>query len=113
MSNLSFGQKLLLLRREKKISQRKLAHELGINFVSILQYEKDEYVPKSEILVKLAQYFNVSLDYLLLDKDVPDIKDKELLALAEAADNLSDNDRDFIKNTIQNYLQSHSAVKAN
>ena len=53
------------LRTARKISQLKLAIDLNMNQNSISRYEKLEREADYETLIKFADYFNVSLDYLL------------------------------------------------
>lgn len=53
------------LRSAKGISQLKLALDLGMNQNSISRYENHEREADYATLIKFADYFNVSLDYLL------------------------------------------------
>ncbi len=53
------------LRKERKISQLKLALDLNMNQNTISRYENMEREADYETLVKFADYFNISLDYLL------------------------------------------------
>lgn len=53
------------LRKKCKISQLKLALDLNMNQNSISRYENMEREADYETLIKLADYFNVSIDYLL------------------------------------------------
>ena len=53
------------LRKEKGISQLKLAVDLNMNQNSISRYENGERQADYQTLIKFADYFNVSLDYLL------------------------------------------------
>ncbi|MBQ8573100.1 MAG: helix-turn-helix transcriptional regulator [Ruminococcus sp.] len=57
--------KLKELRVAKGISQLKLALDLGMNQNSISRYENHEREADYATLIKFADYFNVSLDYLL------------------------------------------------
>ena len=57
--------KIKELREEKHISQTKLAIDLGLNQNSVSRYENGERQADYETLIKLADYFNVSVDYLL------------------------------------------------
>ena len=57
--------RLKQLRKERGISQLKLALELNMNQNSISRYETGEREADYETLVKFADYFDVSLDYLL------------------------------------------------
>lgn len=53
------------LRTEKGISQLKLALDLSTNQNTISRYETGERECDYEMLIKIADYFNVSIDYLL------------------------------------------------
>lgn len=53
------------LRKKRKISQLKLAIDLNMNQNTISRYERMEREADYETLIKFADYFNVSLDYLL------------------------------------------------
>ena len=57
--------RLKSLRKERKISQLKLALDLNMNQNTISRYENMEREADYETLVKFADYFDVSLDYLL------------------------------------------------
>ena len=57
--------KLKELRKEKGISQQKLAMDLSMNQNTISRYETEERQADYETLIKIADYFNVSIDYLL------------------------------------------------
>ncbi len=53
------------LRKKKKISQLKLAMDLHMNQNSISRYENEEREADYATLIRLADYFDVSIDYLL------------------------------------------------
>ena len=57
--------RLKTLRKKKRISQLMLALDLNMNQNTISRYENMEREADYETLIKLADYFNVSLDYLL------------------------------------------------
>lgn len=61
--------KLKELRKSKKISQLKLAIDLNMNQNTISRYENMERQADYETLIKFADYFNVSVDYLLGRKE--------------------------------------------
>ena len=61
------------LRKMRKVSQLKLAFDLNMNQNSISRYENMEREADYETLVRFADYFNVSLDYLLGRTDKTDI----------------------------------------
>ena len=60
-----FPRTLSLLRKEKKISQRKAAGELGVSQALLSHYENGMREPGLEFLVRAADYYGVSCDYLL------------------------------------------------
>ena len=57
--------RLKQLRRQHGISQLNLAMDLGLNQNSISRYESGEREADYQTLIRLADYFNVSVDYLL------------------------------------------------
>ena len=57
--------RLKQLRRQHGISQLKLAMDLGLNQNSISRYESGEREADYQTLIRLADYFNGSVDYLL------------------------------------------------
>lgn len=60
-----FSRTLSLLRREKKISQRKAADALGVSQALLSHYENGVREPGLSFVVNAAEYYHVSLDYLL------------------------------------------------
>ncbi|HBG3257132.1 TPA: helix-turn-helix transcriptional regulator, partial [Clostridioides difficile] len=54
----------------KKITQQELATILNINKSSISRYEKDQQIPEIKLLETIADYFDISLDYLLGRSDI-------------------------------------------
>ena len=61
------------IRKEKGISQLKLALDLSTNQNTISRYETGEREPGIDELIKIADYFHVSVDYLLERTDNPKI----------------------------------------
>ena len=62
------------IRKSKGISQLKLALDLNTNQNTISGYETGEREPGITELIKIADYFNVSIDYLLERTDNPNIQ---------------------------------------
>lgn len=67
----SFGNRFKKLRINKNMTQDELAEDFNNKFdysftkATISQYENDRRIPEVSALLKFADYFNVSLDYLL------------------------------------------------
>ena len=58
------------LRAEKGVSLRELAQKLGLSYSSVGKYERNEAQPSFDILFKLADFFNVTIDYLIGYTDI-------------------------------------------
>lgn len=64
------GIRLKELREERGLTQREIARELGINSVTYLHYEKEQREPPLALLADFAEFYGVSVDYLLGLKDL-------------------------------------------
>ena len=100
----SFPQNLSALRREKKISQRAAAAELGISQALLSHYENGAREPGLQFVCRACDYYGVTADYLLCRSDSQDapastlkaaltfleqiraVTDRAELALTELAD---------------------------
>ncbi len=60
-----FANRLRFLRLTKGLNQVQLAQKLGVKKQSVSNWENDNIMPSIEMLIKIADYFNVSTDYLL------------------------------------------------
>lgn len=65
--------RLKQLREERKISQVKLAMDLGMDQSCVSRYEAETRKADYDTLIAIADYFNVSIDYLLGRTDNPKI----------------------------------------
>ncbi len=64
--------RITILRKKEKLSQSELAEKLNISQQSISSYENGKREPDNETLKKLADFFNVTTDYLLGRTDDPE-----------------------------------------
>ncbi len=62
------GNRLLALRKEAGISQEQIAEALGMKICTYRSIEKGRTLGRIDTLAMLAEYFNVSLDYLVCGK---------------------------------------------
>ena len=62
-------QGLREIRKKKKYNQLKVAMDLSISRESISLYETGKRSPDIDMLVRLSEYFNVSIDYLITGKE--------------------------------------------
>ena len=61
----TLGERIRQLRTDAGIGQNKLAEDLHVSNASISYWETAKQDPSAEAIFKIAQYFNVSADYLL------------------------------------------------
>lgn len=64
---------LRLLRKQKKLTQIALQMQTGIEQALLSKFENGDRVPPTETLIRLAEFYNVSIDYILCRTDNPDI----------------------------------------
>ncbi|MGF7429617.1 helix-turn-helix transcriptional regulator [Thermoanaerobacterium thermosaccharolyticum] len=67
---MKFNEILKSLRLEKKLNQKDVAEALGIDRTTYTKYETGKSEPDFEITSKIANYFDVSIDYLLGKSDI-------------------------------------------
>lgn len=60
-----FKERLKQLRIETETKQEALARYLNVGISTVSMYETGQREPSLDILIKIAEYFNVSVDYLL------------------------------------------------
>ena len=65
-----FQENLIELRKENNLTQKAVANALGITQPSYIRYENGSAEPTQETLVKIADLFDVSIDFLLGRKDI-------------------------------------------
>lgn len=63
--------RLKMLRIKKRLTQQRLSMELGINQNTLSRYETGQRQADYQTLIKIADYFDVSIDYLLERTDNP------------------------------------------
>ncbi|MDK2936364.1 MAG: hypothetical protein PWP62_1372 [Eubacteriaceae bacterium] len=67
----TFGTRLKRLRINMDMTQQDFAEQFNLNKSSISKYEKDKNLPENQLLLEIADYFNVSVDYLLCRTNNP------------------------------------------
>ncbi len=75
---MEFAEKLTFLRRRAGMSQEQLADQLGITRQSVSKWESGASVPELAKLIAIADFFDVSLDYLVRDRgDAAGVPDED------------------------------------
>lgn len=85
---MNMGEKLVVLRKEKGLTQLKLAEMMNVSRQAVSRWESGDAVPSTENLKYLGNLYNVPLEYLLYD-DAPESihADLELDKEKPASDN--------------------------
>ena len=62
---MTFGKRLNQVRKTRNVTAQTMASIVGIGLRSYRAYESDDRQPSFDILLKIADYLDVSIDYLL------------------------------------------------
>ena len=73
---MKLNEKLTLLRKEKKLTQQGLAEKINYSDKVISKWENGYSVPDMEAMVVLAKFYNLTIDELMSDCDIPALKEK-------------------------------------
>lgn len=75
---MKFNEKLMSIRKMKGLSQEELGMELQVSRQTISKWESGQSYPDFQRLVMLSDYFDMTLDELVKDIDVQDVRNKNL-----------------------------------
>lgn len=95
---MKFNERLLSLRKKKKLSQFELAQSLGIHKNVLGKYERNEVKPSIDVANKMADFFEVSLDFLMGKQSVE--LDQGILNQVLTIQSLPEEDRKHILFTL-------------
>ena len=99
--NSNFPRTLSLLRKEKKISQRVAAKQLGVSQAVLSHYENGVREPGLDFVAKVADYYNVTTDFLLgrtMSRDDFTLRADEIPDISENKDNVLTGDMAILLN---------------
>ena len=75
---MKFNEKLLKLRKEKGLSQEELGMEMQVSRQTVSKWEAGQSYPDFTRLVMLSDFFNMTLDELVKDIDVQEVRENSL-----------------------------------
>ena len=105
---MTLGDRIKQLRQQRGWSQAQLSKKLNVHQKQISGYERGIHSPSIELLARMAELFNVSLDYLAVDnrgkEDIIPIADRELMQAVQQIDQLSAEDRATIKAVLNTFI---------
>lgn len=108
------GQKIRDLRKQRKMSQTELANILHVSQQTVTAWETGKAEPSSSAVANLADYFNVTTDYLLGRPEEKKDDSIDHTALEKAIDEarsfdgkpMSDRDREIVRNILKGYFKT-------
>ncbi len=104
------AEKLKQARKQKGLTQGQLAKKIGADIQRISKYERGVLIPTTEIMVKLSDALDVSLDYLLKNgknRVAGKIRDTELIDQFIQVDTLPEKDRHILKALLEAFIKKH------
>lgn len=107
----SFGERIIMLRKQLKMSQDDLAKKIGTSAPIIGRYERNEIKPSIEVAAKIADELGVTVDYLLGGSGKM-VLDKKLIKRIEDIEALPTEEKDKVYYFIDMALSHHKAKKA-
>lgn len=75
---MKFNEKLISIRKKRGLSQEELGMELQVSRQTISKWENGQSYPDFQRLVQLSDYFDMTLDELVKDLDVQEVRNKNL-----------------------------------
>ena len=105
----TFADRLKELRKSNNLTQEDLAKILGVGKTTISMYENGNSTPNDEIKIKIADYFNVSMDYLIgktnIKESADDILNSNDFTIALHSEYDYDELPDEARKEIQNFIK--------
>ena len=104
---MTIGEHIMLLRKQKGLSQADLGKKIGTSGDIIGRYERNIMIPSIEVIMKIADILEVSIDYLVGKTNLE--LDKTTLKRLEDISTLSDENKVFVFRVIDMALRDLKA----
>ena len=112
----SLGTRIQELRKDNKLTQQELAKRIQISHPQIVRYETKGVQPPADVLSRLADVFNVSIDYLVngdkAERAEKTLKDAELIQKFKQLDQLPEEEKKSILNVLSALIRDFNARQA-
>ena len=108
------ANKLKELRGKRRISQRELANVIGVSQQTVASWEVGRTAPSYDFLKQLANYFCVSVNYLLDEdtsnsaREVPPSLSDEALKLANGYDRLNNEGQSVLRSMLSSLIMTNA-----
>lgn len=104
-----FGNNLKNLRNEAQINQKSLASQFRVTQATISSWENGRTAPSFEQLIQIADYFDVSVDYLIgrtnIDNNYVYNPQKDIADILELLQQTDNREREYIYRLLKEYLK--------
>jgi transcriptional regulator with XRE-family HTH domain len=107
---MKIGEHIMLLRKQKGLSQSELGKAIGTSGDVIGRYERDVITPSIDVIINVADALDVSIDFLVGKSKIG--LDKQAIKRLEDISNLPDENKNFILNLIDMALRDFKVKKA-
>jgi transcriptional regulator with XRE-family HTH domain len=105
---MTLGERIKRLRQERNWSQVQFAERLNVHQKQVSGYERGVHSPSVEVLIRMAELLDVSLDYLAFENrenaPIAQIADRDLLLKMEEVDKLPEADKTTIKAVLDSFI---------
>jgi transcriptional regulator with XRE-family HTH domain len=108
--DMEFPERLSAIRKEKGLTQQKLAKLVGLHVAQVRRYEGGTSQPTLEVIRKLAVALSVSADTLLFDKDERG-PDNDLRLQFEAISRFEPEEKQIVKTVLDSLILKHEAKR--
>jgi transcriptional regulator with XRE-family HTH domain len=107
------GQRIIELRKEKNMSQSELANQVNLSYAQIGRYETKGVQPPAEILKKMADALDTTVDFIINgttdEKAKASLKDAELIRYFKDIEVLPDTEKTTLVKLIGAYIRDFKA----
>lgn len=109
-SAMSFPERLVVLRKQKSLTQQALADAVGLHVIQISRYEGGTSQPTLHVIRKLATTLGVTSDELVFDKGERG-PDENLRLQFEAISSFAAEEKKFVQDVLDSLILKHEAKR--
>lgn len=107
---MTIGQHIMLLRKQKNLSQAQLGKQIGTSGDIVGRYEREVMTPSIEVIIKISDILGVSIDYLVGKTSLQ--LDKQTLRRLEDINALQPQDKQYILNHLDMMIRDFKTKQA-
>lgn len=105
--NLCFMDRVESILKEKRLTQKELAEDLGLRRPTLSDWKKNGAVPAGDICIRIADYLGVSVEWLVTGKEAA--LSSEERTLLKQWKVLSEEQKDTIRTLLDKWVSEHQA----